>query len=349
MNKSAWYALLAIMVLTLWILSGHFADSPVPGKPNRQLHSAVMSVAVIPSSAVKVHREIIVQGQLEPFQKVDLRAETAGQVSEIMIAKGEKVSSGQVLLALQENDRPQQIFTAEAEIASKALIVKGMQKLRSQGLQAEANLKQAQADLAAAQAEHKRLQLDLAHTKIRAPFAGVVEQRAVENGSYVEVGDQVVRIVDNSTLKAVGWVTQQNIGLLATNQPVVVQLLDGRQTEAKLSYISQEAKAETRSFRVEAEFANRMAYSAGVSVEMRIAVSKTLAHFLSPSVLTLDDAGVVGVKAVGKENQVIFYPVEVIRSEVGGLWLTGLPSEIRVIARGQGFVVDGETVKPLAL
>jgi membrane fusion protein, multidrug efflux system len=74
-----------------------------------------------------------------------------------------------------------------------------------------------------------------------------------------------------------------------------------------------------------------------------------LAHFLSPSVLTLDDAGVVGVKAVGKENQVIFYPVEVIRSEVGGLWLTGLPSEIRVIARGQGFVVDGETVKPLAL
>lgn len=348
MIKPAWYALLAIIVLILWIISGHFADSPSSDTAKRQQRSSAMSVAVIPSTAEMAQREIIVQGQLEPFQKVDLRAETAGQVNRLSVEKGEMVSQGQILLTLQEKDRSQQVLKAKAEVVSKELIVKGVQRLRKQGLQAETDLKRAQADLAAAVAELKRLQLDMEYTKIRAPFAGVVEQRMVELGSYVDIGDQVIRIVDNSKLKAVAWITQQNFALIAMNQPVTVQLLDGRQAEAKINYISQEADSDTRSFRVEAEFVNNMEFAAGATAEMRIEVGQTLAHFLSPSVLTLNDAGVLGVKTVNQENKVVFYPVEVIRAEVNGLWLSGLPTEVRIITRGQGFVVDGELVNPLA-
>jgi multidrug efflux system membrane fusion protein len=67
---------------------------------------------------------------------------------------------------------------------------------------------------------------------------------------------------------------------------------------------------------------------------------------LSAALLTLDDAGVVGVKAVDASKRVRFYPVEVVASEADGLSVTGLPQELDLITVGQGYVRPGDLVEP---
>jgi len=62
-------------------------------------------------------------------------------------------------------------------------------------------------------------------------------------------------------------------------------------------------------------------------------------------VLTLDDRGEVGVKSVGAEERVAFHPVSVIRADPAGLWVDGLPEQVRIIVQGQGFVAVGEPVE----
>lgn len=42
---------------------------------------------------------------------------------------------------------------------------------------------------------------------------------------------------------------------------------------------------------------------------------------------------------------VVFHEIEVVRAEVDGIWVTGLPEEARIITIGQGFVRNGETVE----
>ena len=67
------------------------------------------------------------------------------------------------------------------------------------------------------------------------------------------------------------------------------------------------------------------------------------AHLLPQSVLTLDDEGVLGVRAV-EDSKVAFYPVTILKDTREGVWVTGLPPKVDVITVGQEFVQAGQTV-----
>ena len=109
------------------------------------------------------------------------------------------------------------------------------------------------------------------------------------------------------------------------------------------------AAAETRTFLVEVEVANEDgAIPAGISAEIVIPTGEVTAHFLSPSIVSLDTQGALGVKTVNAENEVEFFPIEIVRAQIEGIWVTGLPDTVDVITVGQGYVNAGETVAPAA-
>ena len=68
---------------------------------------------------------------------------------------------------------------------------------------------------------------------------------------------------------------------------------------------------------------------------------------MSPSVLTLSDEGVVGIKSVGADGTVAFRPVTMIADTPDGIWLGGLPDEVTVITVGQEYVRAGQRVRPV--
>jgi multidrug efflux system membrane fusion protein len=68
---------------------------------------------------------------------------------------------------------------------------------------------------------------------------------------------------------------------------------------------------------------------------------------MSPAALTLDDAGVVGVKTVDAQNTVRFHPAELVAGGADGVWIGGLPPEVTIITVGQEFVLPGQTVVPV--
>ncbi len=350
MNHSIRWAVIAVIGLLLWMLSGRFVDSVAVDPQPNNVEETRMSVAVRTSIAQTIDRTIVAQGQLEAYRKVELRAETAGRVQIILAERGQLLRTGQRILKLLEKDRVIKIDKAEAEIASKALKLEAISRLVEKGLQSETNLKQARADLAAAQAEKKRLQLDLEDTAIQAPFKGILEQRFVEKGSYLEIGDQIAEIVDIHKLKPVAYIGQQDIQWVKPGQRVSVRLLDGREAQAVVRYIAKSADPDTRSFRIEAEFDNPdLSIQAGLSAELSFRVGSRQAHLISPALLVLDTDGQVGVKAVDKEQQVVFYPVQLGEADQNGIWVSGLPAQITVITRGQGFVMTGEQVTPLPM
>lgn len=351
-KQSAYLSIGLLGAVAVWMLSGSLVGAsrnleppPVPDSPPE---SRLMKVLVADLAARAVTRELVVQGQLEPRRRVEIRAETSGQVVRLPVEKGARVAHDDVLVELAQDDRLAQLARAEADVASRQLDLSASEKLGRKGMQAQTQVKAAEAALAASNAELERLRIDLEHTRIRAPFDGIVETRAVEVGSLLERADPVLELVDASVLKAVGHVPQQSAGSLALGQTVRVRLLDGRTAEGRVTYLARVADSSTRSFRVEAEVANpeRALYS-GVSAELRIAVAEETAHFLSPAVLTLDDSGRVGVKAVEGKDKVAFYPISLVRTEADGVWVSGLPDRVQVITQGQGFVIAGEIVDPV--
>jgi len=101
----------------------------------------------------------------------------------------------------------------------------------------------------------------------------------------------------------------------------------------------------TRTFTVELEIDNTAGtYPAGITARLFIPAETIFAQRISPSLLTLDDEGNLGVKTVNDDGQVEFYPADIARSSSDGVWIAGLPTVATIITVGQGFVTSGATV-----
>jgi multidrug efflux system membrane fusion protein len=169
----------------------------------------------------------------------------------------------------------------------------------------------------------------------------------VEIGDYVGIGDRIAQLVDADPLIIVGNVNERDIGTLAVGSTGMARILNGPEIAGRVRYLSPVADESTRSFRVELEIPNPdRSLRVGISAEIVIGAEEISAHLLSPALLTLADDGTVGVKTVDRSDRVRFLPVELAGSADGGVLVTGLPAEVRIITVGQGFVIDGQTVIP---
>lgn len=352
MKKSTYLSLGLLLLVVIWMLSGVFAKPSKPETatdvtPGSTTHSSQkMTVGVKDIESENIVREIMVQGELEPLRQVEIRAQTTSRVVELTVEKGEPIAEGTLLVRLAKEDRAAQLKSAQAEVESQQLEVAGAKKLLKRGLQSKNQLKARESALAVAEAALERAKLELEYIAIKTPFQGILEERYVELGSHLEKGDQVALVVDKSIVKAVGYISQQSAGKVRLGQGVDVRLLDGQEATGTLTYLSSVGDAQTHSFRVEAEIVNADGLlNAGVSVELRIATGNEAAHFVSPAVLSLDDHGEIGIKSVNENSVVSFFPIELLRTEADGIWVSGLPDKVRIITQGQGFVNEGEPVK----
>ncbi|MEE4243946.1 MAG: efflux RND transporter periplasmic adaptor subunit [Kangiellaceae bacterium] len=349
MKNTTYMALGFLGIITLWMVSGLWANNAEPiNDPDLMTDKSLMKVTVLPMTAQQVNREVLLQGELEPNQSVTMIARTDSTIAAIIRDKGTRVAKGEALMQLAIEDRDQRLASAKAAIEAAQLELKAATSMRNKGLQSDNQVKTLQANLAEAKARLASVELEISNLSINAPFDGVVDARHLDVGSRVREGDQLLTVIDESIIKAVGFVPQQTVSKLQLGQAVTVTLLDGREASGKLTFIARVGDQQTHSFRIEAEVANQSGLlNAGTSAQFRITTGEEFAHFISPSVFALDDSGEVGVKTVGADNRVEFFPVNIIRTEANGFWVSGLPDTAQVITLGQGFVVSGEQVTPV--
>ena len=347
LSKRPWLIAIAIsLLLLLWLLGGSLfkaqdtatADAPAP-------EQGPVNVEVTWLEASPMQRQHVVQGQIEAWRRVELRAQVSATVNRLDQDKGSTVKQGQLLLSLSGDNRPAQVAKGEADVRQRAADASGAERLRQRNLVSTNELIRLQSELAKARAELDLARIQLGNTQITAPFAGVYDQRMVELGDFVQPGQSLLTLVDISQLKVSAQVAQQEVTQLKLGQPVRVELLDGREMQGELHFIAAAADPNSRSFRIEVKVDNPQALRlAGASATLHIQTGEALAHRLSPALLSLDKAGRHGVKWVNEQQQVVFTPVQLISVDNQGAWVSGLPHKVALITLGQGFVEPGQQV-----
>jgi membrane fusion protein, multidrug efflux system len=350
------YAIAALLAVALtgWLWSGQIGKSDQPPQAGATDHHdaalVVKPVAVQVQDLVAetIDREIIANGKTAPNRMATLRGETAGRVIRIGRGEGEAVRKGDLLVTLDPRDREVAVLEANALLHQREIELQAAKKLNEKGFQAETDVAKAEANFAIAEAALMRAELDLDHTRIMAPFDGVLDHRAVEIGDLIDIGDPVATILELNPFLVTAEVIETEVGRLQVGMPGVARLATGQTVSGKLRYIGSQADAKTRTFPIELEVTDADGrLVAGVSAELKIAAERLLAHQLSPSVLALNDEGILGVKTVDHGDRVVFVPVDIARADDESVWLTGLPRNVRVITVGQGFVRDGSPVRPV--
>ncbi|MDP5291467.1 efflux RND transporter periplasmic adaptor subunit [Oceanimonas sp. CHS3-5] len=344
-HKGLMWIAVVLAVVVFWLWHGRVyqaadqAPAPAPASPESEFRLQVQPMAAEP-----YHPQVVVQGQLQAVRQLVVRARVEGTVERVP-ALGRRMSAGEELLRLSVDDRKASLARAEAERALRVAELAAAERLKRQGLLAETDYLQRKSAATQAEAVLTQARLALDYSRPAAPFAGTVDAHHVEAGDYVKAGDALLHLVDASEMKLMARVPQQQVNGLAPGLPVTAVLLDGRTLEGTLTFVSSAADEDTRSFAVEARFANPQALRlAGVSAELRIALPPRPAHRLSPALLALDERGRPGVHVVDEHNRLQLVPVTLLAITPNALWVDGLPELARVVTRGAGFVAEGETV-----
>lgn len=350
----SWFISAGIAVLvTAWLVSGQFGEEAQDEAPDSVITDTApaqqSSVRVRTQSAEEIMRTIVVNGETAPARIVDIAAETDGRVEYVGASRGSNVDRNTVIVRLDERDRKARLAQAEATLRQREVEYQGRLKLKGESYVSEAQLQQAIAELEAAKTELKRAQLDLEYMTIRAPFGGALQERHVEVGDFVKSGDPIARFVDNRTIIVTANVSELDAGYVQTGQKAQAQLATGETVHGTIRYVAPVADEATRTFTVELEVDNGAGtLRAGGTAELQIPAERVLAHRISPSLLTLDDAGNIGVKIINDDGEVEFVVADVALSTNNGVWVAGLPDLATIITVGQGFVVPGTMVNAVA-
>ena len=337
------------LLVTVWLASGQFSEDAPQAAPDSLITTAApapqSSVRVRTQSAEEIMRTIVVNGETAPARVVDIAAETDGRIEYVGVNRGTNVDRNAVIVRLDERDRKARLAQAEATLRQREVEYQGRLKLKGESYVSEAQLQEAIAQLETAKAELKRAQLDLEYMTIRAPFDGALQERHVEVGDFVQSGDPIARFVDNRRIIVTANVSEFDAGYVQTGQTAQAQLATGETVHGTIRYVAPVADPATRTFTVELEVDNSEGkLRAGGTAELQVPAERVLAHRISPALLTLDDAGNIGLKIINDEGEVEFVVADVALSTGEGVWVAGLPDLATIITVGQGFVVPGTMV-----
>lgn len=364
MQRSYLIALVIALAATAWLASPYVIDyvrpatsidTGAPEDPGEQAKDAAagpsgkpLRVRVRHSVAETRVKSLMLTGQTEPSRRATLKAETAGRIVAVEAVEGAAVKEGDIIVKLAMNDRQARLVEATALLNQRQIEYEAASKLSSKGFQTQTRLAEARALMETAKAQLRRIEMDIEYTVIRAPFDGILQDRMGEIGDYLGIGDPVAVVVDLDPLLAVAQLSEREAAAVRLDGEGRARLITGDVLDGRVRYVSMVGSAGTRTFRVELELANGDNRTpAGLTAEISLPVASVDAHRLSPAALTLDDAGVVGVKTVDAQDIVRFHPAELVAEAADGVWIGGLPSEATIITVGQEFVLPGQMVVPV--
>jgi len=336
----------------LWVASG-VVTGKAPARKDLSSEAAAAPavltlVRVRPLSAESRQGEVVLYGRTEAVSDAELAAETAGRVVKRTATKGTWVKKGAPLFQLAMDDRMARLKEAEAMVDFQTIAFNAAQRLSKKQFQSKVKLAEVAADLAKAKAGLSAARLDVQRTTVRAPIDGYVETLPANVGDFVQTGDVVATIVKLNPIRVAAQVSERNVTRLKTGGTAWAVLPDGRTLQGDLRYISKAGKSETRTFRVEIWIDNEAGtVPEGLTTELKIPTGSEPAHRVTPAVLTLDENGIIGVKAVDGDSKVVFHPVRILADTPEGIWLGGLPPTLTLITVGQEFVQAGQKVRTL--
>lgn len=338
------------------------AAEPAPSPASEPLASipedGAMSVVAVASQATMVQNAVIARGRTEAARQVDVRAETGGLVRSEPLRRGAFVTAGQPLCELAPGTRLQQEAEAQARVAEaqarlrEAEINADAANRLSEGgfssetrrISAEAALESARAGAQSAQSALDSIRIEISRLTVTAPFEGLLETDTAELGSLVQTGGACATVIQLDPIKLVGFVPEAEVDRISVGAMAGARLVSGREVQGRVTFLSRSADPATRTFRVEVTVPNAdLAIRDGQTAEMLVAADGVMAHMLPASSLTLDNAGVLGVR-LAVEGRASFAPVSVLRDTVDGMLVTGLPDQATVITVGQEYVTDGTPI-----
>lgn len=346
-------ALVVFVLAALWVLTGHFASvgseeasaaeaqaaEPAAQTPKR-------TVAVVKAELADYARLIRISGVTEADKLAILAARSNGVVQELGAEQGDMVARGATVMLLEGQEVRAAVKAAEDQLAQAAEQLAVGEALNAKGSLPETEVTARRAAKTAAEGALAQARAAADRLSLTAPFAGTVDAVNVELGEWVQQGTPIATLISLDPIVVKAEVSERDVAHVAVGAKALVRLVSGVELEGTVRHLARKASDRTRTFALEVDLPNPDGQiPSGMTAELRLTAATQPALTVPRSVLTLNEAGQVGLRLVDDKDIAGFLPVELIDDTEAGFVVTGVPQGARVIVAGQDLVRDGEIVQ----
>jgi membrane fusion protein (multidrug efflux system) len=251
-----------MLVLVGLVLGAVFGWKSYAGLQMRQGMAAMVLPPVVVSTAqvetANWSPTIPAVGSLRALQGVNVTAQIAGQITELLFDSGATVAAGDLLVRQYTADDEARLAGLVAETRLAEMNFKRAQELVAKELISATDYDTRQTELQRARAAEANLRLIIEQKTIRAPFSGRLGIRKVDLGQFVEPGDTLVRLESFSQILVEFPVPQRLVGQLIVGQPLTVttDAWPGEYFAGSIRALEPQVNRETRMMSVQGLIAN---------------------------------------------------------------------------------------------
>ena len=185
---------------------------------------ASLEVDFIVASVAPSMEILELSGVLEPIRSTWVAAEIAGRIVEVPVVEYSTIIENGLLVRLDSALPEAELIRAKASHQLAKNELDRQQRLGSRSVASEADLDRASADERKSYAALLEARTHLGHTRIRAPFDGLINSLELDPGAYVQPGAVIAEILDVSSVEITVLVGDRQIGVLKKDAPVRVRV-----------------------------------------------------------------------------------------------------------------------------
>ena len=316
---------------------------------------------VVPRSR-ELAREVVASGAIAAWEEVAVGVELSGlRVAEVAVEVGDTVKRGDLLLRLDARTLQAQLGQSQASVAQAAAnqdvaarrarrtaeLAEGRFVSLQDAEQAAAEATSARAQLNTAQASLEAARVQLGFTTVRAPVDGVVSARQVQPGQVVAAGGELLRLIRDGRLEWRAELAENDLVRVIAGAVVRVEDPAGGLVEGRVRQVSPALDPQRRTSTVYVDLAEQTNLRAGMFAAGRIVVGRGAAVVIPVEAVVRRD-GRAYVFVVDSENRARERRIETGATEGADIEArAGLREDDRVVARGGGFLGDGDLVRVL--
>ena len=268
---------------------------------NRTITAGLAVLLILCAVPARAAEPLVVDGLIEPHKVVEIGSSVAGVLETVDVERGDRVREGQMVAALKSGVEKATLALAraraelDAEISqkeeqlafrirrqtrfeqlyqSKAVPFEKMDEAETDRTLAELDLRQAEESRRIAELEMKRAAAILDQRTIRSPISGVVVERYMSPGEYIE-DKPIVKIAQIDPLNVEVILSVEHLGKIrqGSEARVFPQEPVGGSYRAKVTVVDKVVDAASGTFGVRLEMPNpRYRISAGIKCRVEFPV-----------------------------------------------------------------------------
>ncbi len=306
-----------------------------------------VTVSVAPVKMQNTERTLSLVGTLSSNSEIVIAAQAQGKITQADFELGTQKVKGSIIGVIDNKLKKLAVETARITYKNLKKDLQRYEKLAKGGSVSQQQLDEALTSFKNAEIKMEEAKKQLADATIVSPVNGVIIEKNVEAGSFVNIGSPIATIVDVSRLKAKLSVSETNVYSLKIGDKATIttDVFPGVTFYGKVSFISAKGD-DAHNYPVEVELTNNSyQLKSGTFVNVIFNLNAGRKELVIPREALLGSRQNAKVY-VCKNNKAVLRSVDITKGSDKYLIVTGgLQEGEKVVVSGQVNLTDGHEIK----